>query len=115
MSVTSRKAGEGNRYAWVWRIREEDLDEYIRMHLDPWPEIIEAHRQAGIRDYSIFCQGNLCFYVYECDDPEAANAYINANPDCQRWNAITSKMVEDSFDFSQSNAIDFMDEIFFMD
>ena len=113
MSATSNDRPR-SRYAWVWRIRPESLDEYIRMHREPWPEILEAHRRAGIRDYSIFCQGNLCFYVYDCDDPAAANAYLAADPDCQRWNAITSGMVEGSFDLGRTDAIDYMDEIFYL-
>ena len=42
------------KYAWTWNVKEESLEEYVKMHLNPWPEIMEAHSKAGIRNYSIF-------------------------------------------------------------
>ena len=63
------------KFAWTWTIREEVLEEYVQMHLAPWPEIMEEHSKAGIRDYSIFQNGNQFFYCFLCDDVEAAFAY----------------------------------------
>jgi L-rhamnose mutarotase len=103
-----------NKYAWTWKVKRENLDEYVAMHLDPWPEIMAAHRDAGISNYSIFQNDNQFFYVFECDDVEKAFAFIDANKDCQRWNAITSKMVEGSFDFSENEPIKFMKEVFYL-
>ncbi|WP_240489267.1 L-rhamnose mutarotase [Cohnella thermotolerans] len=39
------------KFAWTWTVKEEHLEEYVRMDLDPWPEIMEEHRRAGIRLY----------------------------------------------------------------
>jgi len=105
---------ESKKFAWTWKVKEEYLDEYVKMHLNPWPEILEEHSKAGIRNYSIFQNGNQFFYCYECDDVDAANKYINESEACQRWNAITSKMVEGSFDFSQEEPIKFMREVFYL-
>lgn len=102
------------KFAWTWTVKEEYLDEYVRMHLDPWPEILEEHRKAGYRNYSIFQNGNQFFYCFECDDIGAANAYIAQSEACGRWNAITSKMVEGSFDFHEEEPIRFMPEIFYL-
>ncbi len=52
-----------NKYAWTWKVKPEVLDEYVQMHLNPWPEILEGHSRAGIRNYSIFQQGNQFFIV----------------------------------------------------
>ncbi|MCD8350038.1 MAG: L-rhamnose mutarotase [Planctomycetaceae bacterium] len=83
-----------NKYAWTWKVKPERLDEYVEMHLEPWPEIMREHSAAGIRNYSIFQNGNQFFYVFECDDVPAAFAFIDKSEACQRWNAITSTMVE---------------------
>ena len=103
-----------NKLAWTWNIKKECLEEYVEMHLNAWPEILEEHSKAGIKNYSIFQNGNQFFYVFECDDVEGAFAYIDKSEACNRWNAITSKMVEGSFDFSEPNPIVAMREVFYL-
>jgi L-rhamnose mutarotase len=102
------------KYAWTWTVKSEYLEQYVAMHLDPWPEVLEEHRKAGIRNYSIFQNGNQFFYCFECDDVAAAFAYIAKSEICQKWNAITSKMVEGSFDFQESEPIKPMREVFYL-
>lgn len=103
-----------NRYAWTWKVKPEYLDEYVRMHLDPWQEILEEHKKAGISNYSIFQNGNQFFYIYECADPAAATKYMSTSEACKKWDAITSLMVEGSFDYGKDNPIEFMKEIFYL-
>jgi L-rhamnose mutarotase len=105
---------KSNKYAWTWKVKEEFLEEYVRMHLEPWTEIMEEHTKAGYRNYSIFQNGNQFFYCFECEDIEAANAYIAKSEACNRWNAITSQMVEGSFDFNKAEPIKFMKEVFYL-
>ncbi|MCC8109400.1 MAG: L-rhamnose mutarotase [Planctomycetes bacterium] len=102
------------KFAWTWTVKPECLDEYVRMHLEPWPEIMAEHTRAGIRNYSIFQNGNQFFYVFECDDVQAAFAYIDRSDACQRWNAITSTMVEGSFDFGEAEPIQPLREVFYL-
>jgi L-rhamnose mutarotase len=84
-----------NKYAWVWNVKEECVQEYVKMHLNPWPEIMKAYSAAGIRNYSIFQNGTQFFYEFECDgDPAEAFAKMTNDPDCIRWNSITSKMLD---------------------
>lgn len=102
-----------NKYAWTWTVKQEYVEEYVSMHLNPWPEVLEEHRKAGIRNYSIFQNGNQFFYCFECDDVEAAFAYIGKSEVCQRWDALTSKMVEGSFDNSKG-APEPLREVFYL-
>lgn len=106
---------KSRKYAWTWRIKEEYLDEYVRMHENPWPEVLEEHKKAGIRNYSIFQNGNQFFYCFECDDVKAAFDYLSKSEICQKWNSITSKMVEGSFDLSDENTIRPLKEIFYLE
>lgn len=106
---------EIKRYAWTWNIKNECLDEYVRMHLNPWPEIMKEHSAAGIKNYSIFQNGNQFFYYFECENADAAFEYLSTSEACQRWNAITSKMVEGSFDLGEENPITFLTEVFRLD
>jgi len=103
-----------NKYAWNWYVKPECLEEYVKMHLEPWQEILEEHSKAGIRNYSIFQNGDQFFYCFECDDVKAANEYIAKSEACQRWNTITSMMVEGSFDFNEEKPIKYMKEVFYL-
>lgn len=105
---------KSNKYAWTWNIKEDRLDEYVEMHLNAWQEVMEEHRNAGIRNYSIFQNGRQFFYVFECDDVERAFAYLDQSEACQRWNAITSQMVEGSFDLAEEEPMKFLREVFYL-
>lgn len=105
------------RFAWTWKVKSEYLDEYVYMHRHPWQEILQEHSKAGIRNYSIFQNKNQFFYVFECDndeDVEKAFQYMGKSEACQRWNAITSTMVEGSFDSDNPSPTQYMDEIFYL-
>ena len=103
------------KYAWTWTVKEECVEDYVKMHLDPWPEIMEAHRAAGIRNYSIFQNGRQFFYVFECNDVKSAMKYLDENEDCKRWNAITSGMVEGSFDLGAEEPVRYLREVFYLE
>lgn len=105
---------KSNKFAWTWTINEESLDEYLKMHLEPWPEVLEEHKRAGITNYSIFQNGTQFFYCFECDDIEAAFAYLANSEACNKWNATTSKMVQGSFDFNEAEPIKPLREVFYL-
>ena len=104
------------KYCWVWNIKPECVDEYVRMHLNPWPEIMDAHTKAGFRNYSIFQNGTQFIYVFECDgDPNEAFSYCVNDPDCIRWNAITSKMIDARLENGDvSTGVNYLREVFFL-
>jgi L-rhamnose mutarotase len=104
------------KYAWTWQIKPEHVDEYVKMHLDPWPEIMKAHSDAGFYNYSIFKNDNQFIYVFECDgDPLEAFAKVEKDPDCIRWNEITTKMIDKGgISLNVSAGVDFLPEVFFL-
>lgn len=106
---------DNNKYAWVWKIKDEFVNEYVEMHLNPWPEIMQEHNIAGIKNYSIFQNGSQFFYCFECNNVKRAFDYLEKSLDCQRWNAITSKMVVGSFDFAQDKPIHFLKQVFYLE
>ncbi|GKX28149.1 hypothetical protein SH1V18_06290 [Vallitalea longa] len=105
---------KSNKFAWTWNIKEEYINEYIDMHLNPWKEVLEEHSKAGIKNYSIFQNGNQFFYCFECDDIDTAFKYLDDSEVCNKWNDITSKMVEGSFDFGDAEPITPMREVFYL-
>ncbi|MET3805594.1 L-rhamnose mutarotase [Nakamurella sp. UYEF19] len=76
------------RAMWRKKLDPAGVQEYIRAHAEPWPELIAQIKAQGIRNYSIFLDGDEVFGYFEHDDLEALDA-MNANPDelGERWEA----------------------------
>ena len=101
-------------YAWTWKIKNDFLEKYKEMHLNPWPDVLKEHTKAGIHNYSIFQNGNQFFYYFECDNVEEAFKYLATSNICKKWNSITSKMVEGSFNFNEEKPIKFLERVFYL-
>ena len=74
-----------SREAFALEIRPDKVPEYVEAHRQVWPEVLEATKRAGIRNFTIFLHGNIAFGYFECDDPAHANAVLATDPDCIRW------------------------------
>lgn len=72
-------------YMWVLGVRPGHEDEYRRRHDAIWPDMLEALREAGIRNYSIFRHGLDLFGYFETDDLAATQAALAASPVNRRW------------------------------
>ena len=53
------------RFGQVLGLDVARQDEYKRHHARIWPEIEQAIRAAGIRNYSIFLEGTRAFVLYQ--------------------------------------------------
>src|SRR6266508_5857191 len=83
------------RVGFVLRVKANKVDEYVRAHRDVWPEMLEALKTAGIRNYTIFRAGNQMFGYFETDDLEQAEAYLAAQEVSARWQNAMSDLLEE--------------------
>jgi L-rhamnose mutarotase len=83
------------RSAFVLRVRPDRIDEYVEAHRDVWPEMLDALRGAGIRNYTIFRAGNEVFGYFEADDLDAAGAYLAEQEVCTRWQDAMAELLEE--------------------
>jgi L-rhamnose mutarotase len=83
------------RSAFVLRVRPDKIDEYVRAHASVWPEMLDALRDAGIRNYSIFRAGNEVFGYFESDDLAAAELYLSQQEVCTRWQDHMAGLLEE--------------------
>ena len=83
------------RSAFVLRVRPDKLDEYIRAHREVWPEMLEAISAAGIRNYTIFREGNQMFGYFEADDLVAAGRYLATQDVSARWQDAMADLLEE--------------------
>ena len=56
-------------------LKPEKVEEYVKLHAEPWPEVLDIIHKSNIRNYSIAIKGNMLitYYEYIGDDFEADN------------------------------------------
>jgi len=93
------------RVCFLLKIKPSAVEEYTRVHADIWPEMLEALRQCGWHNYSLFLRpdGLLVGYL-ETDDFDRALADMKKLPVNAKWQA----MVRDYFEEMDGMADDGM-------
>jgi L-rhamnose mutarotase len=89
-------AGAPERVCFTLQIRSGMLQDYLAAHEVVWPEMLEALREAGWRNYSLFVDqrsGLVVGYV-EPDDLAAAQAVMSRSDVNARWQASMSRYFE---------------------
>ena len=87
------------RYAWRARVHDGMIDEYIRRHDEIWPEMKEVLCEAGIKNYTIWLQGNELFGYYECElGIEHAARVQGESPVVDKWNEYMKDVMTMIFD-----------------
>ncbi|MGD0981638.1 MAG: L-rhamnose mutarotase [Solirubrobacteraceae bacterium] len=83
------------RTAFRLRVRPGRIDEYVEAHENVWPEMLDALRAAGIRNYTIFRAGHDVFGYFEADDLAAAARYLAAQEISTRWQNAMAGLLEE--------------------
>ncbi|MEU7304365.1 L-rhamnose mutarotase [Streptomyces sp. NPDC007189] len=83
------------RVCFLLKVRADRLDEYRERHAAVWPEMLDALKAAGWRNYSLFLRedGLLVGYL-ETDDFAAARAAMEATEVNARWQAEMAPFFE---------------------
>lgn len=84
------------RYGQRIRLRHDAIDAYEALHAAPWPGVLDQIRRSNIRNYTIFRDGLELFasFEYVGDDFAADMAAMAADPETQRWWALTDPLQE---------------------
>jgi L-rhamnose mutarotase len=83
------------RSAFVLQVRPEKIDEYVEAHRAVWPDMLQALRDAGIQNYSIFRDGNRVFGYFESEDLDRAASYLAEQEVCTRWQNAMADLLEE--------------------
>jgi len=86
------------QHAWVLEVRPGYEEEYKKRHDEVWPEMLEALRHAGIRNYSIFRHGLTLFGYFETDDLEQTVAALARDPVNARWSQSMAPLMKIEID-----------------
>jgi L-rhamnose mutarotase len=77
------------RVGFRLQVRPEMMDEYVRRHAEVWPDMLQALRETGWTNYSLFLDrtdGTL-FGYFETPDLAAAKAGMAAREVNDKWQA----------------------------
>ena len=85
------------RVSFLLRIRPDRMQEYLQVHTEVWPEMLDALSAAGWRNYSLFLRpvDGLVVGYLETDDFAAAQAAMAATDVNRRWQAGMAPYFED--------------------
>jgi L-rhamnose mutarotase len=85
------------RVCFLLRIRPDRMQEYLQVHTEVWPEMLDALSAAGWRNYSLFLRpaDGLVVGYLETDDFAAAQAAMAATDVNRRWQAGMAPYFQD--------------------
>lgn len=68
-------------------LKPEKVEDYIALHAQPWPELIELLQRCNIHHYSISIRGTEVFTYYEYTgaDYQKDMEILDADPIMQKW------------------------------
>jgi len=83
------------RFGQVIELKPEGVDEYIRLHREVWPDVLEIISSCNLRNYSIFVKDNLLFtyFEYSGTDFDKDMAKMASHPETQRWWAVVKPLM----------------------
>ncbi len=84
------------RICFQLKIKKALIDEYVEHHKNVWPEMLEALRQAGWHNYSLFLRedGLLVGYFETPESLEAAQAKMASTEINTRWQEFMAPYFE---------------------
>ena len=82
------------RVSFTMRLLPGHEAEYRRRHAAVWPEMLDALRTAGARNYSIFLYGAELFAYLEVDDFAAFRASMSATEINDRWQGEMALLID---------------------
>jgi L-rhamnose mutarotase len=89
------------RVAFKMKLKPGCEAEYKRRHDALWPELVDALRNAGISDYSIFLdQETLTLFAVHKQSNEGIAAELRNNPVVRRWWEHMSALMETHPDYA---------------
>lgn len=104
------------RVCFLLKVRPEKIAEYKDRHVRVWPEMLDALRANGWRNYSLFLRpdGQLVGY-FETDDFDACRAGMKRLPVNARWQAEMAPLFEPMVAGTADDAMLPLEEVFHLD
>ncbi len=104
------------RVCFLLKVRADRLDEYVERHAAVWPEMLDALRQTGWTNYSLFLRPDgLLVGYFETPDLQAALDGMAATEVNERWQAEMAPFFESLDGRRPDEAFATLREVFHLD
>ncbi len=104
------------RVGFCFKVKQDMIPEYKRRHEQVWPEMLQALRETGWRNYSLFLRGDgLLIGYFETASLEQALAGMEATEVNARWQAQMAEFFEDLGDARPDTGFLQLEEIFHLE
>jgi len=104
------------RVCFLLKVRPEKVEEYKARHRQVWPEMQEALRETGWRNYSLFLQeGGLLIGYLETDNFDECRAAMKEHEVNARWQEEMAPLFESLDGAGPDDAMRMIEEIFHLD
>ena len=103
------------RVAFILKVKQDMIEEYKRRHAHVWPEMLQALRETGWHNYSLFLRPDgLLFGYLETPDFERAREEMAKRDVNDRWQREMAPFFE-SLSGRPDEAMQPLEEVFHLD
>lgn len=105
------------RFGSVIKLRPEKYNEYVELHSNVWPEVLNMIRKCHIKNYSIYFKDGFLFsyFEYHGSDFSSDMKKMAADPKTQAWWKITDPCQEPLDSRKEGEWWASMEEVFHVD
>lgn len=104
------------RVGFVLKVKKDKIEEYKARHRNVWPEMLQALRESGWRNYSLFLrEDGLLFGYLETDDFERALAEMDRRDVNRRWQQEMAPFFESLEGKRPDQSLTLLEEVFHLD
>ncbi|MCE5185422.1 MAG: L-rhamnose mutarotase [Planctomycetaceae bacterium] len=110
------------RYGSVVQVKEDKLEEYVKLHAAVWPKVLSMIKACNIQNYSIYLRklpdGKhylFSYFEYAGQDFDADMAKMAADETTQKWWAVCKPCHEPLADRAEGEWWASMEEVFHLD
>jgi L-rhamnose mutarotase len=110
------------RYASIIEVKKDKLDEYLRLHANVWPDVLNMIKECKIQNYSIFLRrlpdGKyylFSYFEYMGEDFDRDMAKMAADETTQQWWDVCKPCQKPLEDRSEGEWWAAMEEVFHCD
>ena len=104
------------RIGFLLKVKPNMIEEYKRRHREVWPDMLQALRETGWHNYSLFLRSDgLLFGYFETPDFDAARAGMAAREVNARWQAEMGEFFEQLENQRPDEGMAALEEVFHLD
>jgi L-rhamnose mutarotase len=96
----------------IIKVKPEYMKDYVELHKNAWPEILDTIGRAGAEELVIFKWGCYSIVFFVCDDLNAFYEKYGEMEVTQRWNALTRPWFDESPNLDGTGDVANLEKIF---